>query len=197
LNRDYGAGAGADSELAGGASVAGGWGWAYWERFELSLSWAEYKTYAEGPKRRGQLLTLAEARALLRHQTLCPGEDRWVAVLPDATPQHTNADRGGSGAAASQVALGEAHAHGAEEGGGGGESEGGFWGGTSLDKTKRRQSFSGWVAATAAAATATAAAGALDEEVEMDWVQVRDFARNVLRWYSVVFFLNVANCVVC
>ena len=157
LNKDYGAGAGADSELAGGVRVAEGWGWTYWERFDLSLSWKEYQAHVED-KRRGELFTLDEARELLRHQVLCPGEDFWVAVVPgDASEQlvnyakhkHENEDEHSETAPTSGEQA----------------SEVGAWSGTTTEGAKRRASASNW--------TAGISNFQDEEEIPMDWVQVR------------------------
>jgi len=69
--------------LTFGNHVAGyGWGWKWWERNGISLEWQEWKELVK-KKHGGRLLTLREAREILEYKTLCPGEDRWVAVLQD------------------------------------------------------------------------------------------------------------------
>ena len=154
MNNAYNAGAGSDSELAGGVRVSEGWGWTHWERFNYSLSWEEYQIHVE-EKRNGKLLTMTEARELLRHQVLCPGEDCWVAVVPDATSSegqanhyadHKHADEDESSETAP---IAGKHA---------GEAD--IWGGTSLDSAK---SVTTWAAAITSSQ---------DVEVPMDWVQV-------------------------
>ena len=76
-----------DKHLGGGdgAGSESGWGWSWWERLDLSLSWDEWARFA-GSRGGGRLMTLAEAREVLKHQTLCPGEDYWVAVAGEAPP---------------------------------------------------------------------------------------------------------------
>jgi len=44
---------------------------------------ATFRPPQGGPPQGGALMTLSEAREVLVHRTLCPGEDRWAAVFVD------------------------------------------------------------------------------------------------------------------
>lgn len=173
LNSRDNADAGADegSKLAGGKPAVGGWGWTYWERHGIGLSWKECQNFAEDERRGGALLTLTEARELLRHQVLCPGEDCWVAVVPDVKPEDglnhvspLSGFNGESGRTTPSASVSWNYA----EGAGIRMTPFGNSNAASMSESRRRPSLSKTFST-----LTTGLISSQDDEVPADWVQVR------------------------